>query len=85
MSIDQQGYSREAGRLIEKWEEKTMMYCCSNCRYVFKGSREQRYCPDYGKEYIRHATKKEIDEFIGFQREYHPEEWPEADVILAAG
>ena len=62
-----------------------MMYCCSSCKYVFQGSKEQRYCPDCGKEFIRYATRAEIAEFVGFQREYHPKEWPEADVILAAG
>ncbi len=31
------------------------------------------YCPDCGKEYIRYATKEEIDEYIGYQKEFYPE------------
>lgn len=26
-----------------------MIYCCSNCRYVFEEDAEPGYCPDCGK------------------------------------
>lgn len=35
-----------------------MIYCCSNCRYVFEEDAEPGYCPDCGKDYIRYATGK---------------------------
>ncbi len=50
-----------------------MIYCCSTCKYVFERSTFPMYCPDCGKEYIRYATKEEIDEYIGYQKEFYPE------------
>lgn len=43
------------------------------------------YCPDCGKEYIRYATKKEIDEYIGYQKEFYPDRWRKMVPAAAAG
>ena len=52
---------------------RKMVYCCSYCRYVFERDEAQTSCPDCGKKFIRHATGKEIEEYIQFQREFYPE------------
>ena len=51
-------------------EEYKMIYCCSNCRYVFEEDAEPGYCPDCGKDYIRYATGKEIQEYLEYQKEF---------------
>ena len=61
-----------------------MIYCCSTCRYVFERERQPVHCPDCGKEYIRYATKKEIDEYMSFQREFYPDRWKKAEPVAAA-
>lgn len=65
--------------------EKKMVYCCSSCRYVFERDSQPMYCPDCGKEYIRYATKAEIDEYIGYQKEFYPDRWKKMVPVAAAG
>ncbi len=62
-----------------------MIYCCSCCKYVFVRDRHPVHCPDCGMEYIRYATKEEADEYIGYQKEFHPDEWQKMVPFAAAG
>ncbi len=62
-----------------------MIYCCSNCRYVFERDTEPKYCPDCGKDYIRYANGKEIQEYLEFQREFYPEKKIKSAVMMQAG
>lgn len=62
-----------------------MIYCCGNCRYVFERDTEPKYCPDCGKDYIRYATGKEIQEYLEFQREFYPEKQIKPAIMMQAG
>ena len=66
-------------------EEYKMIYCCSNCRYVFEEDAEPGYCPDCGKDYICYATGKEIQEYLEYQKEFYPEKVIRPVVMVQAG
>jgi len=48
-----------------------MIYICESytCHFIFERVSEWTKCPDCGKEFIRAATKKEIEEFNKIQEE----------------
>lgn len=43
-----------------------MIYSCKTkcCHYIFRGSEQQRTCPDCGKQQIHPATASERAEFF---------------------
>jgi len=40
-----------------------MIYTCNACRFTFSRVGEIEDCPDCGKPSVRHATRKEEDDF----------------------